>query len=490
MATGILSHYRAGTGALCIETREEGRVLRELLVELPEQAAVMLCAAPGGPLRDARTGKTEQGLSGIMAGYLWAGSEPGRVLVVFDWHVLCNAPGHWRALIDTLPSLREPKGCGPDDNASLVVFIGPTFDLLPVNPLRGGVPILSYAPPDRESIRDTLNRLHPLNGDAEACVDALCGLSADAAEQAAAEVLARKGGQYDPTLLWESKRTELRRAGLEVWPAVEELGGLSGLQDGFAEIAEWLRDPQLCQRRILCAGIPGMGKSYGARKLAHLLNIPYVFNLDVCSLKAGHVGESEANVRRAFGAIRAMNQHSPGIVVFDEIDKVASEGLDSGVSSAIWKMILTELQEDTSLTIYWATLNRLEKLDAAMESRFSMRFFFDLGTRTERESVAKIHYKHLGCENPDEAAQWTADATEGFSSREIAEQVCPTVMRRSKRKPTKALVEGVVKGIAPISKTQAEQLKQMRNAAVTLTPANDPAEESTTTGVRRIARKA
>ena len=50
-------------------------------------------------------------------------------------------------------------------------------------------------------------------------MDALCGLSADAAEQAAAEVLARSEGRYDPAML-RSKRVNDAQAGLETWPAV------------------------------------------------------------------------------------------------------------------------------------------------------------------------------------------------------------------------------------------------------------------------------
>ena len=62
---------------------------------------------------------------------------------------------------------------------------------------------------------------------------------------------------------------ELRRAGLEVWPAVSDLGGLSGLrQTCETEVIPWLRDPQLSLRRVLCAGLPGMGKSFFARWLA------------------------------------------------------------------------------------------------------------------------------------------------------------------------------------------------------------------------------
>ncbi len=489
MATGILSHYRAGTGALCNETREESRLLRELLTELPEEAEVMTCAAPSGALRDARTGRTEQGQGGLNAGYLWAGAAPGRVLFVYDWHVLCNAPGCWRALIDALPMLRAPKGSEDGGNASLVVFVGPSFDLQSQNPLRGGIPVLSYAPPDRESIRDTLNRLHPLNGDGEACVDALCGLSADSAEQAAAEVLARTGGKYEPAKLRESKRAELRRAGLEVWKLEPELGGLSGFRTACeTEVIPWLRDPQLSLRRILCAGLPGMGKSYVGKWLAHKIGAECV-RLSIPAMKAGTVGASEGNLRRALAVTSGMAKHAPVVLVIDEIDTIARDGLDGGTSSGMFAELLTYLQEDTSFTVVVATLNRLDKLDAALESRFALRFVFELGTLAERASVAEIHYQNLGCGNSDigNAALCTANFTEGFSSREIAVQVCPSVARRSGRKPTPAIIEAVCKETVPASRTQREQLKLMREAAATLRRANDP-EEATPTGGRRIAK--
>jgi hypothetical protein len=478
-----MSHYRAGTGAVAVETREEKRFLRELLAELPEGAQVLTCAAPSGQLREAQTGRVEQGSGGLMAGYAWAMAGPGRVLVVWDWHVLVNTPGHWRGLLEALPGLRSPKGAGESDPASLVIFVGPSWQLESHNPLRGGFPVISYSEPDRETIRDVLNRLHPLNGDAEACVDALCGLTADSAEQAAAEVLARNGGKYDPALLREAKRAILRQAGLETWLAVEELGGLLGLRESCeSEVIPWLRDPQLALRRILCAGLPGTGKSYFARWLAGQIGAECV-RLSIPSLKAGIVGASEGNLRRALKIKSAMARHAPLVLVIDEVDTIARDGMDGGTSSGMFAELLTDLQEDTSLTIVVATLNRLDKLDAALESRFALRFFFDLPSHRERLAVAEIHYQRLGCDGVESASRATADYTDGFSSREIAEQVCPSVARQTRRKPSSEIISRVCAGITPASRTQAEQLAAMRRAAATLRRANDPEEIA---GTRRI----
>src|SRR5688572_4967617 len=46
--TNILSHFRAGSGAILVETREESRLLKHILSTLPKGAAVATCAAPTG----------------------------------------------------------------------------------------------------------------------------------------------------------------------------------------------------------------------------------------------------------------------------------------------------------------------------------------------------------------------------------------------------------------------------------------------------------
>jgi len=478
----IESHFRAGSGAVLVETREESRFLRSILNELPT-AAVCTVAAPGGALVDARSNKPESG-SGLMAGYKWAQAEPGRVLIVWDWHMLANNPGHWRALIESLPGLRSPKGASTGDAASLVVFVAPSWDIQPNNPLKGSIPILPFAPPSRTELRDIAAGLHTLNGEADAVADALTGLSADTAEQAAAECLAAKHG-WDAGYLRGARRQLLREAGMEIWPSVAELGGLTGLRDfATAELFPWVRDPQLSVRRLLMAGVPGVGKSYCARWLAHNLGCECV-RLSIPALKAGIVGASEANLRRALRALDALAAEAPLVCVLDEIDTIAREGMDGGTSAGMFAELLTWLQESTAQAVVVATLNRLDKLDAALESRFQARFFFDLPSLSERQAVARIHYARLGCDGVESAARATADYTEGYASREIAEHICPSVARRSDRKPTAEIISQVASGYTPASRTQAEQIQHMRRAAASLRRANDP-EDSRQFAGRRI----
>ena len=262
----ILSHYRAGSGAVLVETREEQRLLRELLGELPKGAMVGTMAAPSGQVKDARTGKAVED-AGLANAYAWASDGPGRVLVVHDWHVLANNPGHWRMLIDRLPGLRSPRSAVEGDSPSLVVFVEQRCgELQHVNPLRGAVPELEFKPPGREAFRGIAERLCPLKAgaDAELVVDALCGLAADSHEQAAAECLAARFDGFAEYL--RSARCELiREAGLEIWPATARSWGSVGVREFVeAELLPWVHDEQLSVRRILSAGLPGTGKSFFA----------------------------------------------------------------------------------------------------------------------------------------------------------------------------------------------------------------------------------
>ena len=480
MATGILSHLKAGSGAIAYETREESRLLREILSDLPSKCEVATIASPGGPLKDARKrGAPIDGITGLANAYVWAQAAPARVLVVYDWHPIANNPGTWRALIEALPALRSPKCAKPTDMASMVVFVAPHLELTPANPLRGSLPILPYAPPDRQAIATTAAKLAPLPDDTkDKIVDSLCGLSADVAEQAAAEVLARGKG-WDTDALKSARRQAIREAGLELWTTTEELGGLSGFQTYCeSEVFPYLREDDLSVRRILSAGLPGTGKSFSARWLAHRLNCECA-RLSIPQLKQGIVGSSEGNLRRALRTIDAMAKDAPLIVVIDEIDTIAREGNDGGTSAGMFAELLTWLQESKykSQALVLATLNRLDKLDAALESRFDARFFVDLPTTRERAAVASIHLRRLKCANVETAAQTIAEHTEGFSSREIAEQLVPSLARCTRRAPDTDSIIKHARSITPASKTQSEQLRVMRESASTLRRANDPQED-------------
>lgn len=476
----FMSYYRSATGAIAVETQEESRMLRDLRLELPDDAMIAEFTAPTGALTQVKFVAKENRiirvkdpiLTGDLAAvYAWLGKAPGRVAVIYDAHMLMNNPGTWRTLINNLPMIRSPEG---DGNAGLIVFVAPGFDFTHHNPLRGIIPVLQYATPDRESLRAIANRIHALpdGRDGNLVVDALCGLGADVAEQVCAEnLVAHKA--WHPATLNEARRRVLRRGGLEIWSQVPELGGLGGLKNHIeTELLPWVHDETLAIRRILAVGIPGTGKSFFSRWLAHKLGAECA-RLSFSAMKGSLVGQSEANLRNAFRTIDSMAKESPLVVVMDEIDKVSATGNDSGVSSGIWNETLVWLQESKSLAIVVATANDLSVIDPAMENRFSSRLYFDLPSVAERREVITLHYNRVGMHSLD-TVQLLADITDGYSNRELSEAIIPAIARLSNRTPTTAIVNSVVVDATPSSKTQAAQLEKMRKAASSLRRANDP----------------
>ena len=117
-------------------------------------------------------------------------------------------------------------------------------------------------------------------------------------------------------------------------------------------------DVQLFKGNILMAGPTGCGKTAIAKALAKLLDVPFVVTDATCLTEAGYVGEDVESIIKSLwiAADRDVGRASRGIVVIDEIDKIArrSESGAStrdvggeGVQQALLKMI-----ESDKVTIY------------------------------------------------------------------------------------------------------------------------------------------
>ncbi len=483
------NHYAAGTGAVAIESAEETRLISTLLQELPS-ASVFVMTAPTGGIQQVQliagstnfttVKKDAIAVSGMAEAYAFIAKRAGQILVVKDWHTLCNSAGHWRALIEALPAIRSP---GTEGNACLVVFVGPQFSFSADNPLRGRIPVLPFDTPNREALRAIANGAMtlPPGDEGQRLVDNLCGLAADVAEQVTAECLASNKG-WNVATLGAARRRALQAGGLEIWQPVQEMGGLGGLKSFIEqEAVPWVNDPVLSVRRIACVGLPGCGKSFFSRWLAGKLGVECC-RLSIPSLKGSLVGESEKALRRALRTVDNMSNDAPLVVVLDEIDKLATDGADGGTSAGMYSLLLTWAQETTSQAVVIATLNHMDKLDAALTSRFPVRFFFELPNEDERRSVIEQHYRRVGC--PLDTVGLLASITDQYSSREIAEAIIPSIARLSNRNPTVPIVNMVVQRTTPVSVTQKDQIEAMRAAAKVLRKANDLDEYEV--GTRRI----
>lgn len=115
---------------------------------------------------------------------------------------------------------------------------------------------------------------------------------------------------------------------------------------------------QLVPRGILFEGVAGTGKSAGAKYLAQNLHVQLV-KVDIGSMLSKWSGEAEINLDIA---LSTLDQMSPCVALFDEIEKVISSNDEDGASKRMLAKLLWWLQERTSKVLVIMTTNRVHEL--------------------------------------------------------------------------------------------------------------------------------
>ena len=180
------------------------------------------------------------------------------------------------------------------------------------------------------------------NGARDAAIDAAIGLSGEEAAACYARSLVQTKRIDPASVAKEKKRVITREQVLEYYDPLP--GGLESV-GGLDELKAWLTGRSAAYspaarayglpapKGAVFVGVPGCGKSLTAKAVATAWGIPLV-KLDLGALKSKFVGESESNLRRAFGVIEALGRC---IVWIDEIEKAlqgaTSGSADGGVSS-------------------------------------------------------------------------------------------------------------------------------------------------------------
>ena len=156
--------------------------------------------------------------------------------------------------------------------------------------------------------------------------------------------------------------------------------------DPSTELMEWLKTggrfltefdiPELRPRGFLFNGPPGVGKTMGAKYLAHELDLP-LYRLDVAALMSKFVGESELNLQTA---LKQAEQSAPCIMLIDEVEKLFHNNTDdSGVTSRLLSSILWWLQEHKSKVFTIMTTNKEASIPPELyrEGRIDSEIYFN-----------------------------------------------------------------------------------------------------------------
>jgi len=175
----------------------------------------------------------------------------------------------------------------------------------------------------------------------------------------------------------------------------------------------------LIPRGIILYGPPGTGKTLFARGIAEAIN-GTVLVVNGPELKSQWVGEGEANIRRLFAQARA---NAPSVIVFDEIDSLATkrsqDGSASEASRTMVNQLLTEMDgfrpDEMVFTI--GTTNLPDLLDPALlrPGRFALQIEIPYPGLEDRKAILSLWNRKLKLglanEDIDRLSSWTARPT-------------------------------------------------------------------------------
>lgn len=422
--------------------------------------------------------------------------ESAAIFIFLDFHVFCEKSNGGldysiiRNLKDLMPNLKQsiqPKN---------IIFVSPTFKV--PDDLKKDITVMDFELPTAEEIEEVLDEIISVNAggnliinlndkEKESLVKAAVGLTLQEAENAFARAMVDDGSlnASDVDLVLKEKSQVIKKNDLleyiESQVNIEDVGGLENLKNWLKKRDKsWLSSAKKyglpSPKGVLLTGVPGCGKSLVAKSISSMWHLP-LLRFDVSKVFNMYVGNSESNMREAIKTAEAI---SPCILWIDEIEKGFSglgNGGDSGTSSRIFGTFLSWMQEKTKPVFVVATANNISGLPSEMmrKGRFDEIFFIDLPTLNERKQIFKVHLESR-IKDPnvlgdfvidDNTLSYLAGLTEGFGGAEIEQIVIMGLFDAfaEDRSITISDFENSIKNTVPLSITQAEQIRAIREWA-------------------------
>lgn len=513
----VANLFKARFPCLYVSTWEEERALSELrsvaederLIRTPR--TLFAWSLTTGMSGDGYSGKEETRAPLKALEFIEKFEEPA-LFVLKDFHIYFGGQGRLpdfqvlrkvRDLIPTLKHSPRPKN---------VVFLSPTL-VLP-HDLQKDVTIVDFDLPSYEEISEVLGGMIAANrrsgrividldrDEEDRLAKAALGLTLQEAENAFALAMVRDGRLdiNDVDVILEEKRQIIKKTEILEFVKsdldMDDVGGLENLKRWLRKRNNsWLGAAQRYSlpppKGVLITGVPGCGKSLTAKCVSSMWQLP-LLRLDMGNVFSGIVGSSEENMRKAIKTAEAI---SPSILWIDEIEKGFSgtgSGGDSGTATRVFGTFLTWMQEKSEPVFVVATANNIDSLPAEFlrKGRFDEIFFADLPTLRERKDIFELHIqKRLkdvgvigGFELTDEVLEELAKLSEGYTGAEIEQAVISALFEAfsEDRSIRREDFEKAIVNTVPLSVTQAEQIRTIREwanvRAVAATPHEDRVE--------------
>ncbi len=389
-----------------------------------------------------------------------------------------------RTLRDTANAIKNSK------YMKSVVIIAPVLEL-PIE-LQKDVTVVDFALPSSEEIKTLLDKIiidnlgeEKLLSEEDKSIFAKTaqGLTLQEAENAFARAMVERKQLTikELDIIMDEKCQVIKKTGiLEFIKSdlkMEDVGGLENLKHWLEKRNNsWLDKAKKnynlpAPKGVLITGVPGCGKSMTAKAMSALWKLP-LLRLDAGKIFDKWVGGSEENIRKVIKTAEAV---APSILWIDEIEKGFDQN-EGSIGKRIFGTFLTWMQEKTKPVFVVATANNISMLPPEMmrKGRFDEIFFVDIPTSIERKSIFKLHLNRMlkgsVSENfpvTDELITKLVDMTEGFVGAEIEQVIISAVFDAYSEDRTlqEEDLYRAVNNTVPLSITQAEQIKKIREWA-------------------------
>ena len=143
--------------------------------------------------------------------------------------------------------------------------------------------------------------------------------------------------------------------------------------------------------KFLFEGVPGSGKTETVKQIARILNRElYMVRFDI--IVDSKLGQTSKNITSAFMEINKLRHPENAIILFDEIDAIALDRLNSNDLREMGRATSTLLKELDNLNervVLIATTNLFKSFDKALIRRFDAVINFDRYTKEDLVDVAE-----------------------------------------------------------------------------------------------------
>ena len=149
--------------------------------------------------------------------------------------------------------------------------------------------------------------------------------------------------------------------------------------------------------KFLFEGLPGSGKTEAAKNVARLLNRE-LFIVDFENLIDSKLGQTNKNIAKVFREINMLPNADKVVVLFDEIDAIAMDRLNSNDVREMGRVTSTILREFDRLTdlnkeiVIIATTNLYDNFDKALSRRFDAIINFNRYSNEDLIEIADYYF--------------------------------------------------------------------------------------------------